>query len=307
MSEPNQAVFHRRTLANSALAFLAATRPAFLTASVLPVLSAGALAFAQGARFPLPLLALAALNIAFIHSGANVLNDYFDARSGTDALNEQRIFPFTGGSRFIQNGVLSERETLALGLTLSGIGALMGFAFAWQSGPLLLVLGLAGGLLGYFYSAPPCLACRGLGDLVVGVCFGILPLAGTTLILTGQIPVSSLWLGAAIGCFVAAILWANSIPDIASDRASGKMTLPVRLGAKAAALGLPLWFGGGFALLLLGPLPAGASVALAAAFPAFLAGKAAAGEDLPSALPLTIATHAAFCILCMGGLLVWPA
>lgn len=304
MSEPSLAVFHRQTLANRVLLVLAATRPAFLTASVLPVLAAGALAAGGGTPVSGSLLALVSLNIALIHCGANVLNDYFDALNGSDALNVDRIYPFSGGSRFIQNGVLSVSETRTLGATLLGLGAMLGFYLAWLTGPLLLAIGLAGGLIAFHYSAPPCLVCRGLGDAAIAICFGILPVAGTTLILTGEVTAASLWLGASIGCFVAAILWANSIPDTAADRAAGKYTLPARLGPAAAARALPLWFVSGFLLLAVAPLPAAAWAALTAVVPAGLATKAALDGRLPAALPLTIMTHAAFCVLLIAGLMV---
>ena len=47
------------------------------------------------------------------HAGANVLNDYFDARNGADDANQQGLFPFTGGSRLIQNGAVSVAELVA--------------------------------------------------------------------------------------------------------------------------------------------------------------------------------------------------
>lgn len=305
MSEPSSAVFHRRTAWNRALTYFAATRPPFLTASVLPVLASGALvAAAPGTTVSGALLALIVVNIALIHCGANVLNDYFDALSGTDAANTARIFPFSGGSRFIQNDVLSAREMRTFGLALSLTGAALGLVMAWHTGPLLLAIGLAGGLIGYFYSAPPCLACRGLGDLSIAVSFGLFPVIGTALILTGSIPEEAWWLGAAIGCFVAAILWANSIPDIASDRATGKWTIPARLGAKTAAWGLPMWFAAGFAILALSPLPSACWIAGLAVIPALMASGAALAGRLEAALPMTIVTHASVTLLLIAGL-IW--
>lgn len=303
MSEPNTAVFHKRTLANRALTMLAAARPAFLTASVLPVLASGALSSSLSQTpIAMGLLALSCLNIVLIHSGANVLNDYFDALNGTDDLNKDRIFPFSGGSRFIQNNVLSIAETGWLGFVLLAAGGIMGLAMSWFVGPILLILGVAGGLVAFFYSAPPCLSCRGLGDLAVAVCFGVLPVVGTSLILGGQIPAPAWWLGAIIGCFVAAILWANSVPDIAADRQAGKWTLPARIGPPAARRALPLWFAAGFVLLVASPLPRAAWIALLAIVPAAMASKAALENRLESALPLTILTHACVGLLLIVGL-----
>lgn len=304
MSEPTIERFHGRTLANRIATIVAATRPAFLTASVLPVLAAGALSARIGAAsISQTLLVLAAIAIAFIHAGANVLNDYFDAVSGNDAANTAFVHPFSGGSRFIQNDVLSEREMLGIGIVLIVAGAGLGLAIVWSTGPLLLLVGVVGTLLAIIYSSPPCLACRGLGDLVIGVCFGILPVVGTTLVLMGRVPEEAWWLGAVIACFVAAILWVNSIPDIASDRAAGKMTLPARLGATNAALVFPLWFVAGFLILLMSPLPRETWVALLAAVPAVIAGRAAIAGQLIPAMPLTIVTHAAVSLLLTAGLL----
>ncbi len=293
MSEPSVERFHGRSFANRVATALAATRPAFLTASVLPVLASGALS-ASLARGPisLPLLALAVIGIALVHSGANVLNDYFDSRSGNDAVNTGRVFPFSGGSRFIQNGVLSEAQALRLGSGLIGAGALLGLCLVAIGGTALLAIGAIGIALAVTYSSPPCLACRGLGDAVIALCFGVLPVAGTSVLLTGAVPHEAWWLAAGLGCFVAAILWANSIPDIEADRAAGKLTLPARLGQHRASLVLSLWFVAGFAALLGSPLPGATWAVLVAALPAFMASRAALAGQIPEALPATILTHA---------------
>lgn len=303
MSEPSIEVFHQNTLGNRAATLFAATRPAFLTASLLPVLSGIALAWGLSGQINIGLALLTLLNIALIHSGANVLNDYFDARNGTDDANTQRIFPFSGGSRFIQNGVMTQKGTLRLGLSLMGAGAILGLTLSAISGLFILWLGLLGGLLAIFYSAPPCLACRGLGDFVIATCFGVLPVVGTVYILNGSMAIEAIWAGAIIGCFVAAILWINSIPDIEADRKAGKMTLPARLGHQRAPYGLIALFILGFALVVVSPLSSGKYLALLAIVPAGISIKhLLAGQMIP-AIPLTLATHASVSILLMVGFL----
>lgn len=299
MSEPTIELYHRTSPGNRAATLFAATRPAFLTASLLPVLSGITLAWGLSGQLDLGLALLTLLNIALIHSGANVLNDYFDARNGTDGANTQRVFPFSGGSRFIQNGILSERDTLRLGLWLMGTGALLGLGFTALSGQFILWLGLLGGLLAIFYSAPPCLACRGLGDLVIATCFGVLPVVGTVYIQTGNIATEAVWAGAIIGCFVAAILWINSIPDIEADRGAGKMTLPARLGSERATYGLIALFALGFTLVVLAPFASGKYLTLLAIVPAALAILNLRRAAMIPAIPLTLATHASVSILLM--------
>ena len=65
------------------------------------------------------------LAVMLVHAGMNVLNDYYDEQNGTDRRNTQRLFPFTGGSRFIQNGVLSTGETLVFGAWLLAVAMLI--------------------------------------------------------------------------------------------------------------------------------------------------------------------------------------
>ena len=126
MGEPTVEIYHRRTASNRLALLVGATRPAFLTASVLPVLVAGALVrHLEGHVSPL-LLALASINVALIHSGANVLNDYFDGISGNDDSNTGRVFPFSGGSRFIQNKVLTLSQTRNLAVALLAAGSVLG-------------------------------------------------------------------------------------------------------------------------------------------------------------------------------------
>ena len=305
MAEPTIEVFHGRTLSNRMITWFVATRPAFLTASLLPVLVGIAWVWRnQQGHVPLALSLLAVLAILLIHAGANVINDYFDARNGTDENNVNRIFPFTGGSRFIQNGVLTLEETGRLGATLLGSGALIGLFLVSQGGWPLFVIGLVGGLIAIFYSAPPCLSCRGLGDAAIATDFGLLPVAGTVLLLSGAIPPQAWWLGGIVGCYVAAILWVNSIPDIEADRLAGKRTWPARLGAERAAWLLAAFFIAGAILILLAPLPSGARLALLGLVPATLAVRNAVQGRIADAIPLTLMTHTLVCVSLIVGL-VW--
>ncbi len=304
MHEPTTAIFHRQTTFNTVLTYLAATRPMFFTASLLPVVTAFAWIWRQyGAANP-PMMLAITFSVVCIHAAANVLNDYFDARNGADAQNRRRLFPFSGGSRFIQNGVLGEREMLHFGIGLLGAGVAAGLVVALNSGPWIWLIGLTGVLLAWFYSAPPCLSCHGLGDIVIATCFGVLPVVGTLYALTGVLDPVALWLGLAIGCFVAAILWVNSVPDIEADLRAGKRTLPARLGERLALRLHGLWFVAGFLAILAAPLPDAADLVLLAAIPAGVAASAAWKGRLMPAIPLTIVTHAMVCLLLALGLLL---
>ncbi|OQX03347.1 MAG: 1,4-dihydroxy-2-naphthoate octaprenyltransferase, partial [Thiothrix lacustris] len=97
VEEPNERLLH-----TPVRCYWLATRPAFLAASVVPALVGAAAAWAQGYALHGWLLVWTVLAVMLVHAGMNVLNDYYDEQNGTDRRNTQRLFPFTGGSRFIQ-------------------------------------------------------------------------------------------------------------------------------------------------------------------------------------------------------------
>ncbi|MEZ5480410.1 MAG: prenyltransferase, partial [Thiolinea sp.] len=152
-----------------------ATRPGFLLASLVPALTGAAAASYQGYPLHGGLLLLTLLGAGLVHAGMNVLNDYYDEQNGTDRRNSERLFPFTGGSRFIQNQVLSAAETLRFGSLLLLMVIIIGLGLAAISGAGLLGIGVAGLLLGWGYSAPPLqLNSRGWGEPSIAISFGLL-------------------------------------------------------------------------------------------------------------------------------------
>ena len=224
-------------LSNPLLRYWLATRPAFLAASLIPVLIGVAAVAHQGGNVSFILLLLTLLATALVHAGMNVLNDYYDDANGTDGCNTQRVFPFTGGSRFIQNGVLSAGETLVFGALLLATAILLGVGLAWACGMGLLWVGVAGVLLGWGYSAPPLrLNSRGLGEPTVAVAFGILTPLGAWWVQTGEASLYPLLVSVPAALLVMNILFINQFPDREADAASGKHHWVVRLGTGKAPL-----------------------------------------------------------------------
>jgi 1,4-dihydroxy-2-naphthoate octaprenyltransferase len=213
-----------------------ATRPMFLPASVLPVILGTAVGAALAGGFDGVAFALALAAIALVHGAANVLNDVYDDLNGTDPANDGRVHPFTGGSRFIQNEVLSRQQMFAWGLVLLGLAGVLGLGLVVYSGPMVLAFGLAGVLLAVVYSLPPIqLASRGLGELAVGLGFGVLPVTGAAWLQTGQIPAAAVLLSIPVAIWVGNILLVNEVPDRSADARAGKRTLAVRLGPAGTA------------------------------------------------------------------------
>jgi 1,4-dihydroxy-2-naphthoate octaprenyltransferase len=179
---------------------------------------------------------LALLAQVCVHAGGNVLKDFGDVSNGTDRLNADRIYPYTGGSRFIQTGILVYTLMARLGVSLLLVAAGAGMLLVIARGPVIILFGLAGVLLGVIYSLGPMrLSALGLGETAVAVAFGILPVSGAAWLQGAPVQVELLLFSLPISAWVAAILLINEVPDIDADSASGKRTLPVRLGLAGTA------------------------------------------------------------------------
>src|SRR3972149_7377078 len=108
-----------------------ATRPQFLPAIAVPVGLGAAVAWRFWGVFSPAFFAVSLFAALCYHAGMNVLNDYYDFRNGADALNKSPLTPFAGGSKFIQNGLLTPKETLFLGAGLVIAGTFAGLYLAW--------------------------------------------------------------------------------------------------------------------------------------------------------------------------------
>lgn len=230
MAEPLPAL-----LANPFKRYLLATRPAFLTITLVAVLLG--MASSRLGSGPLHVgLALLTVALALLtHAAVNLFNDYYDALNGTDDANTDRVFPFTGGSRFIQNGVLSLAQVGVFGVVLLLLVVAGGLWLLGQVGVGLFWIGLAGVLLGWAYSAPPLkLNSRGLGELTVVVCFALL-VVGADYVQRGSFSGQPVWASGSYALLVMLILFINQFPDYTADKLAGKHHWVVRLGRARAA------------------------------------------------------------------------
>lgn len=210
-------------------------RPGFLWVTVAGVLLGSAMAAACGCGFD-ALRAAVALALALLaHAAANAWNDHHDAVSGADALNPAPLAPFTGGSRVIQQGQASAADARRLALALATLVVLGGLWLALQAGGVLVVIGLAGLLLGWAYSAPPLrLMARGLGELAVAAAWWLI-VVGADATQRGAWHLVPAVSAVPFALLVANILLINGVPDAPFDARVAKRTLAVRLGPAGVA------------------------------------------------------------------------
>jgi 1,4-dihydroxy-2-naphthoate polyprenyltransferase len=206
-------------------------RPFAYTASVIPVLAGGALAFVDNAFSLWPFLA-ALLGGVLLHSGTNVVNEVYDVRQGIDTITSPRA------SHAIVKGRITERAAFLTAAISFLLAIAVGLYLIALRGPAIIVLGGLGLIGGWGYTAPPLqYKYRALGVPLVFLLMGPLMVLGTYFAIAGAWSVPALVLSIPVGLLVAAILHGNEWRDISEDTRAGIVTLSSRLGKEWAHYG----------------------------------------------------------------------
>ena len=210
--------------------WILAARPKTLPAAAAPVIVGTAVAISESAFRPLP-AAAALLGALLIQIGTNFANDVFDFRKGADATG--RLGPL----RVTQAGLLMPRQVMTGMLLIFGLAALIGAYLVAVGGWPILLVGLLSIASGIAYTGGPFpLGYNGLGDLFVFLFFGFVAVCGTFYVQAGNVSSVAFWAAIPMGALITNILVVNNLRDIHTDRAAGKKTLAVRLGARAVRI-----------------------------------------------------------------------
>jgi len=205
-----------------------AVRAPSLSAAAVPVLLGTAVAVRDGFFHGWRLL-IALIGAVAIQAGTNLINDYYDYRSGADSHAS------LGPSMVIQRGLLTPEQVWRGGIIAFGLGAILGLALVYLCGWTILAIGIPSVAAGYFYTATPVsLAYIGLGELTVFLFMGPTIVLGAYYVMTLTFSWSALWASVALGFLVAGILHANNLRDIDTDALHGKHTLATILGRAGA-------------------------------------------------------------------------
>jgi len=215
----------------------------------------GTAAAAQAGTLSTGWLLVTVFGILCLEFAKNATNEIFDFDSGVDqAVKPEDRSPFSGGKRVLVDGWLTRAEAIRISIVGYALCAVCGVAIVLLREPKVLLIGLAGCALAWFYSAPPVrLSYRGWGEIAVALAYGPLICAGSYLVQTGHAPLRIWLLSIPMGLLTAGFLWANQFPDYDADRSAGKRNMVVRLGRVEAshALGAIV----GIAFVVLGILP----------------------------------------------------
>ena len=208
--------------------WVVATRPWSFPASSMPVVVTIAWTWAQGISVNWWFALWALINIIFVHAAGNVWSDIADYRSGVDADD-------TFGVRSLVDGQFTAAEFQRLSLSINALAIVGGLALVvllWLTYGLacayiFLCIGVTGILLSFCY---PRLKYKALGDLTIALCYALLPMIGTSLIVSGSVHWQVLWLAVPVGLITVAILHANNVRDIETDQRAGITTFAMLTG-----------------------------------------------------------------------------
>ncbi len=217
--------------------WLAGARPRTLPAAVVPVAVGTAVAWSSRSighgigAFPWWRAGCALVVALAVQVGTNYANDYSDGVRGTDDARQ-------GPMRLVASGAASPSAVRAAAIAAFGLAGVAGLAIAAATSWWLVALGAACFAAGWLYTGGPHpYGYAGFGELFVFVFFGLVATVGTAYVLGGDqahlLEVASL---AALpaGLLAVALLLANNLRDIAGDSLTGKHTLAVRVGRRAA-------------------------------------------------------------------------
>ncbi len=207
----------------SAAHWVAGARPRTLPAAISPVLAGtGVAAYDDEAVWWKALLALVVA--LALQVGVNYANDYSDGIRGTDA---DRVGPM----RLVGSGTASPGAVKRAAFLAFGVAGVAGLVLAATTAWWLVLVGAVSVLAAWFYTggSKP-YGYLGLGEVMVFVFFGLVAVLGTAYVQTEDWQAPALYAAIGIGAIACAILVANNLRDIPTDRGAGKITLAVRLG-----------------------------------------------------------------------------
>ncbi len=211
--------------------WLLETRPQFLILSFILAFLGTAVAWYDG-DITIWYAVLAGVGLVLAHASVNILNDYFDFRSGIDKAVKRT--PFSGGSGILPANLLTPRQVLFLGILAFVLAIPIGVYFTivvgWQLSPLLVVAAI------FIVLYSPVILKHPWPEWAAGVGLGALPILGMYFVQSGSYTTQ-----AVIACIPPAflvhnLLLLNEFPDVEADKIANRKTMPIAIGRKKAAI-----------------------------------------------------------------------
>jgi 1,4-dihydroxy-2-naphthoate octaprenyltransferase len=205
----------------------------FTSASFMPGILGGMIAWTADAKFYPGYFLLVMLGLILNHMALNMTDDYYDFRHLVDVFATDGKNPYTGGSGLLSSGVIQPQRMRQVFVTFYFVAIGIGVFLGVMRGPFILVLLALGFFCAYFYTAPPIrFGYRGFGELAQLLCFGPGIGIGAYFVQAQRISWEAFWGTLPFGIMLFAMITINEIPDYFEDRRGGKLNLVARFGRK---------------------------------------------------------------------------
>lgn len=211
--------------------WLMVIRAPFLPLSVILAFLGASIAWYDGFFHPGHAV-LAGFGIILGHISVDVLNEYFDFKSGIDKNTERT--PFSGGSGALPQGLLSEKQALWLGLITFLLLIPIGIYFIVSTGLMLLPLLLVAAVCILIYS--PLILKMLWPEWAPGLGIGAIPILGMYFVMTGEYTLHAAIASIPSFILVHNLLLLNEFPDVEADAGADRKTTPITWGRKNAAV-----------------------------------------------------------------------
>jgi len=206
----------------------------FTSASFMPGILGGMIAWTTDGKFLPGYFLLVILGLLLNHMALNMTDDYYDFRHLVDVFATDGKNPYTGGSGLLSSGLIQPQKMKNIFITFYIIAIGIGVFLGMMRGAFILLFLVIGFFCAYFYTAPPIrFGYRGLGEMAQLLCFGPGIGIGAYYVQAQRISWEAFWGTLPFGIMLFSMITINEIPDYDEDQKGGKLNLVARFGREA--------------------------------------------------------------------------
>lgn len=199
-----------------------------LVAGTVPVVLGTVYSRYAFGKFNIIYLILLLISMILIQSATNMINDYFDFKSGADSKEK-------GNEKALVNGEVTPKQVLGIIRVYQFIAFLIGIFIASQTSYYILLVAAIGEIISILYACGPLpISYTPIGEIVSGVTMGIGITTTVIYIHSGIFNLNTVLIAVPTAVFIGTILLSNNLSDIEEDRKTGRRTLPILIGIKSS-------------------------------------------------------------------------
>jgi len=197
-----------------------------LVAGIVPVILGSIYSKYAFGKFNTFYFVLLIIAMILIQSATNMINDYFDFKSGADSKK-------SGDEKALVSGEITPKLVLHAILLYEFIAFIIGVFIASQTSYYIMLVGIIGSIISISYAAGPFpISYTPFGEIVSGVTMGIGITTTVIYIQSGVINLNTFLVAIPTTLFISTILLSNNLSDIEEDQEVGRKTLPILMGVK---------------------------------------------------------------------------